>query len=247
MASAYGTIANGGLRVQPTAIERVEFPGRHEGGLGQRQAQARLHRRVAAKGTEILVRNIQGGTGGAASIGCPAGGKTGTTDNHTDAWFVGYTPNLSTSVWVGYPKSRVEMYPPVTPISVNGGSYPAQIWGAYMRQVKRGCGDFPQPKTPFQAAPFFGRYATTGAPGAATSTGTTTGTEGTTPGAYVPDSRSTGEAPAPSTPDPANGGNGGGGNGYDPDLYETPPQTPPPAPSGGATPAPSGGTGAPGE
>ena len=97
---------------------------------------------MTAKATEILIKNIQGGTGTSANIGCPAGGKTGTTDNHTDAWFVGFTPNLATSVWVGFPESRIEMYPPTTPISVAGGTYPAQIWGAYMKQVKKGCGDF---------------------------------------------------------------------------------------------------------
>ena len=52
-----------------------------------------------------------------------------------------------------------------TPISVAGGTYPSEIWGRYMKGVKRGCGGFPEPKTPFKAAPFFGRYSSTGAPG----------------------------------------------------------------------------------
>src|SRR3712207_8248606 len=111
-----------------------------------------------------MKQNTQRGTGQAAEIGCPAAGKTGTTDNHTDAWFVGYTPNLATAVWVGFPRRRVEMYPPVTPIPVAGGTYPTQIWGRFMKSVKRGCGEFAKPKTPFTSAPFFGRYARTGAP-----------------------------------------------------------------------------------
>ena len=53
--------------------------------------------------TKILEQNIQGGTGTHAAIGCPAGGKTGTTDKNIDAWFVGFTPRLSTAVWVGFP------------------------------------------------------------------------------------------------------------------------------------------------
>jgi len=52
---------------------------------------------------------VQSGTGTHANIGCPAAGKTGTTDNFNDAWFVGYTPHLSSSVWVGYPNALTEM------------------------------------------------------------------------------------------------------------------------------------------
>ena len=53
--------------------------------------------------TKILEMNVTSGTGTAAGYGCPAAGKTGTTDEAKDAWFVGYTPRLSTAVWVGYP------------------------------------------------------------------------------------------------------------------------------------------------
>ena len=53
--------------------------------------------------TKILEQNVQAGTGTAANIGRPAAGKTGTTDEFNDAWFVGYTPKLASSVWVGYP------------------------------------------------------------------------------------------------------------------------------------------------
>ena len=60
---------------------------------------------VTYEATKILQPNIQGGTGGHAKIGCPAGGKTGTTDKNIDAWFVGFTPRLSTAVWVGFPGS----------------------------------------------------------------------------------------------------------------------------------------------
>ena len=112
--------------------------------------------------TKILEQNMKAGTGTGAQIGCPAAGKTGTTDNNTDAWFVGYTPNLSTAVWVGFPGQRVPMNPPTTPISVAGGTYPASIWQKYMKVAKKGCGDFSKPKQAFQSKPFFGRYAREG-------------------------------------------------------------------------------------
>ena len=107
MADAYATIASGGYRNRPTAITQDHVPATasrelpralarqaHQGVLGRR------HRRGDARSSR---QNIQGGTGTRAQIGCPAAGKTGTTDNYTDAWFVGFTPRLATAVWVGYP------------------------------------------------------------------------------------------------------------------------------------------------
>ena len=86
---------------------------------------------VAAEVTRILGENIESGTGVAPTIGKPAAGKTGTTTNHADAWFVGYTPFLSTAVWVGYPRWNQPMTD-VHGISVAGGTFPAQIWHDYM-------------------------------------------------------------------------------------------------------------------
>ncbi len=107
---------------------------------------------MTAKATEILEQNITGGTGTKAIIGCPAAGKTGTTDEFTDAWFVGFTPRLSTAVWVGYPTERIQMSTLYHGASVAGGTFPAEIWGDYMKQAKgKFCGDFSPPKTPFSA------------------------------------------------------------------------------------------------
>ena len=64
---------------------------------------------VAYQVTRILEQNMLSGTGTGAYFGRPAAGKTGTTDDHTDAWFVGYTPQLATAVWVGYPSATIEM------------------------------------------------------------------------------------------------------------------------------------------
>src|SRR3712207_6008854 len=122
MANAYATIASGGMRSRPVAVEKVVWPDGKTENLGKPRRTRAFTDGVARKATDILKQNVQSGTGTSANIGCPAAGKTGTTDNHTDAWFVGYTPNLSTAVWVGYPNRRVEMYPPVTPISAAGGT-----------------------------------------------------------------------------------------------------------------------------
>ena len=235
MANAYATIASGGLRNRPIAVTKVVFPDGHTERLDKRKRTRTFEDGVTAKVTDILEQNMTGGTGTAAQIGCPAAGKTGTTDNHTDAWFVGFTPNRATSVWVGFPESRVEMYPPTTPISVAGGTYPAQIWGAYMKQAKRGCKDFKPPNTPFESAPFFGRYATTGAPGSYPSNGSSTGT------APAPGTTNPGGAEAPEGPQQDDT------PGYDPDLYETPPQGTPdtgtPPGQGGEPPGQANGTG----
>jgi penicillin-binding protein 1A len=241
MANSYATIASGGWRNRPIAIEKVAFPDGRTDNLGKPRRHRAFSDGVTAKATDILEQNIQAGTGTKANIGCPAAGKTGTTDNHTDAWFVGYTPNLSTAVWVGFPNRRVEMYPPVTPISVAGGTYPAEIWGRYMKAVKRGCAKFPEPKTPFKAAPFFGRYSSTGAPGGPEDeSGYGTPQPGLENGGNAADGGGANDADGV-----ANGGqngagqNGGGGNQdgvrYDPDLYETPPQGPPPTQQPGTT------------
>ncbi len=243
MANAYATIASGGLRNRAIAVTKVTFPDGHSEQPFKRKRVRAFEDGITAKVTDILQQNMTGGTGTKAQIGCPAAGKTGTTDNHTDAWFVGYTPNLTTSVWVGYPERRIEMYPPVTPISVAGGTYPAQIWGAYMNQVKRGCGDFPEPKTPFTAAPFFGRYASTGAPGGTPENDDYGGTNAYPNGGNAVDGGGTqdrdgggtGQGTGTGTADPS----------YDPDLYETPPQAPPDvqSPPANGTPPNDNGTG----
>jgi penicillin-binding protein 1A len=165
MANAYATIASGGLRNRPTAITQVTWPDGHTDQLGRPRRTRAFSDGVTHEATKILQQNIQAGTGTAANIGCPAAGKTGTTDDFRDAWFVGFTPRLSTAVWVGYADKQVAMRS-VHGISVAGGTFPAQIWGRYMKTAKgRFCGGFPAPQQRFAAVPFFGTYATTGVPG----------------------------------------------------------------------------------
>lgn len=243
MANAYATIASGGYRNRPTAITKVTFPN----GKSQLPRRWKVKRTkvfedgVTYEATKILEQNMQSGTGTRAQIGCPAAGKTGTTDLNTDAWFVGFTPRLSTAVWVGYPNDRTQMNGLFFGANVDGGTFPAAIWGNYMSKAKGSfCGSFRPPKEPFQASPFYGRYASTGAPSTGID-GTGTGVDSGTAEPYVPPAEpaapEAAPAPAPEAPaepDP--------GTGYDPEQYEAPPQEAPatePAPSGGTT-APDG-------
>src|SRR4051794_3093925 len=205
MADAYATLASGGWHSKPEAINRVTFPDGKQDVLGKPKRNRAIPAGVAAEATKILKMNVQKGTGTAAQIACPAAGKTGTTDNFNDAWFVGYTPNLATSVWVGYPNAAKEMRS-VHGISVAGGTFPAQIWHDYMAVAHQGCGDFGflSEKTKFY--PFFGDHSSTGRSKSGR-------------GGYT----------SPGIPPPTdNGGTGGGGKkGFDPRLYESPPQQAP--------------------
>ncbi len=142
MASAYATIAAGGVYSKPMAIRKVEFPKKdgygwvkdEDAGWGEPKRRRAVEDWVAAELTRILEMNIQGGTGVGASIGRPAGGKTGTTEDHADAWFCGITPTLSATVWVGYPQAEIPMTN-VHGISVAGGTFPATIWRLFMEQA----------------------------------------------------------------------------------------------------------------
>src|SRR4051812_9107834 len=131
MANAYATLAAGGIRSEPQAIRKVVFPDGKVDKIGKPKRKRVLTDGEAYEVTKILEMNVQKGTGTHANFGCPAAGKTGTTDNFNDAWFVGYTPDLASAVWVGYPNKLVEMRS-VHGISVAGGTFPAQIWHDYM-------------------------------------------------------------------------------------------------------------------
>ena len=109
MAGAYGTLASGGIRHRPTGIERVVFPDGKSEKLTNPEGKRVMTDGQAYEVTSILEQNVQSGTGTNANFGCPAAGKTGTTDEAKDAWFVGYTPKLSAAVWVGYPDAGVAM------------------------------------------------------------------------------------------------------------------------------------------
>ena len=137
MASAYATLAAGGIYSEPTAIRKVVLPNGKEdtkAGWGSPKRTRVISDGVAWKVTQILEDNVSYGTGTRAAFGRPAAGKTGTTDKHADAWFVGYTPDLSTAVWMGYQAGEIPMEN-VHGISVSGGSFPAEIWRLMMERT----------------------------------------------------------------------------------------------------------------
>jgi penicillin-binding protein 1A len=169
--------------------------------------------------TKVLEGVIQSGTGTAANYGCPAAGKTGTAENMDNAWFVGYTPKLSTAVWVGYPQSQNISMP-----NGFGGTLAAPIWHDYTLQASNGfCGDFPQPSTYWTGTAFSGSHSSLAAPPPSSAgTGTTTSPYNN-PALYAhPPQPTGGGTPGPTggdqhggaAPTPGNGnGHGNGGTG----------------------------------
>ncbi len=143
MASAYSTFANSGMHMEPYLVQKVtkEKDGAEvvveEHRLTGEQA---LTRDEAAVVTEALRGVVESGTASYyhdldAEIGRPAAGKTGTTNNFVDAWFVGYITQLTTSVWVGYPEERTPMVNINGLPEINGENYPLDIWSLYMQSA----------------------------------------------------------------------------------------------------------------
>ena len=158
MARAYATLANDGRRVDgtlmgdgPRVVERVE---RIRSGRVEENVPSPV--RVLEEGqsetiTGILEDVVQFGTGRRAAIpGRSVAGKTGTTDNYGDAWFVGYTPELVVAVWVGYPDRLRPMLTEYRGEPVTGGTLPALIWKEFVKGVEE---DDP---TSFDSAPYLG-------------------------------------------------------------------------------------------
>lgn len=148
MASAYATLASEGIYRPPTGITKITDGWDKTIEEQKIEEKEALNPAVAYTVTDILKDVINYGTGTKAKIGRPAAGKTGTAQNYQDAWFVGYTPELSTSVWVGHPEGQIPMTK-VHGIRVAGGTFPAQIWGKYMKKALEDTpvSDFPKPKT----------------------------------------------------------------------------------------------------
>ncbi len=155
MARAFSSIANGGQRIdgsifgnEPRAILSV-----NNGGNDPVPRQA-VSANNAAIATRFLQEVVQQGTGVRAQLadGRPVAGKTGTTENYGDAWFVGYTPQLAVSVWVGYPNRLRPMTNEFGGMPVAGGTYPALIFKTFMEHALTYLSDqpeaFPSPSFP---------------------------------------------------------------------------------------------------
>ena len=137
MTTAYATLAAGGVRSEPFGILKVADKDGNVLFTAKTVQKRAIDAAVAYLTTDILKGVIQHGTASAASIGRPAAGKTGTTQNNADAWFCGYTPDLATVVWVGYADAQRPMNS-VHGIRVTGGSFPAKIWAAFMKASLKG-------------------------------------------------------------------------------------------------------------
>ncbi len=151
MASAYATLANNGVYIPPICVTKVTDA---EGNLvfeNNPKGKRVVREDVAAVVNSILQDAVRYGTGRAARIDRPQAGKTGTTDDYADAWFCGYTPDLSAAIWVGYPEGRVPMRS-VHGITVFGGTFPAQIWRKFMEKALADV-----PASSFPEAEFAGR------------------------------------------------------------------------------------------
>jgi penicillin-binding protein 1A len=139
LASAYATLAAGGVARRPTILTKVVFPDGHSEPARQPTGHGVVDAKVAAVVTKILEENIQSGTGTAAALpGRPAAGKTGTTDSEADAWFAGWVPQLATVVWIGHPTGEKPMGTVHGIPSVTGGTFPAEIWHTFMTQAMAG-------------------------------------------------------------------------------------------------------------
>ena len=143
MATAYATVANEGRKVTPTAIEKVvQNEGQDDEEIlytaPQEEGEQVLEPEVARKATEIMVGNVTQGIARKASLGDrPVAGKTGTSENFFDAWFLGFTPQLVTGVWMGYAEGGAtldgllaiggQQFGPLAP--------PPVVWQTYMQKV----------------------------------------------------------------------------------------------------------------
>ncbi|CAA7613144.1 Membrane carboxypeptidase [Candidatus Terasakiella magnetica] len=148
LTGAYASFANGGMGVSAYAVSQITDPGgrllyqRQGGGFGQvisPAALARMH--------DMMGAVISNGSGKAAKLDRPAAGKTGTTQDYRDAWFMGFTADYVAGVWMGNDDYRIEMK------KVTGGGLPAQLWKQVMTAAHRGLPVRPLPTPQPPAAP----------------------------------------------------------------------------------------------
>ncbi len=143
MARSYATFANGGVRVdgtvfgnEPRAVTTIENASNKVVYANVPKGVRALSPDVDETLTQLLEGVVTSGTGTAAQLpGRVVAGKTGTTENYGDAWFCGYTPQLVTCVWVGYPDRLRPMLTDFHGRPVVGGTYPALIWKAFMQSA----------------------------------------------------------------------------------------------------------------
>jgi penicillin-binding protein 1A len=242
MAHAYETIAHGGERVSgtmgkagaPVGIQEVEANGHPLPDGARHDTNTVVTKRIlppeiAATETSVLETVLQYGTAKAAALGEFAAGKTGTTSNYGDAWFVGWNHKYTVAVWVGYPNGLVPMTTNFNGGPVLGGTFPALIWHNFMVSA-------------LQVEKTRSEHASEQKPSGQTSgTSSSSGSESTAPAGSTPTSTPT---PAPSgkgnengkSPAPNGGGTGSAAPNAAPEGSSSPSA---PNPSSPASPTPS--------
>ena len=247
MAHAYETIAHGGQRVSgtmaedgaPVGVQEVEAHGRQLPDGARRdvnrvKASQVLPPEVATTETSMLEAVLQYGTGRAGAIGQFAAGKTGTTSNYGDAWFVGWDTKYTVAVWVGYPNKLIPMTTEFNGSPVLGGTFPALVWHDFMTsalQIDKTRAEEAKARAEEAAA----KKGATGSSGSTSSKGgseeaTPTPSTGAAPGSNAVPSgagRALGKPPAPSAP----GGEAGGRSQGAAPQHTAAPSAPAPAPA----------------
>lgn len=133
MASAYATLADHGVYHSPKFVTKVTDAQGQVLESGPSPAVQAIDPNIVTTVDRILHEVVTMGTGTAANIGRPESGKTGTTSDYLNAWFVGYTPELATSVWIGYPNAQKPLLNVEGIPQMAGGTLPAQLWASYMK------------------------------------------------------------------------------------------------------------------
>jgi penicillin-binding protein 1A len=221
MAHAYETFAEGGRRVYdpvlgapnkgPTGIAQIYCPKvcPRKNMVDTPEYERVLPASIAAVVHQMLTGVVQSGTGTSAAIsGADVAGKTGTTTNYADAWFVGWTPQLTTAVWVGYPNKLVPMTTDYNGAPVEGGTYPAIIWHNFMVQALQILAS----ENPHQKITTSTTTDTTSAP-AGVSSGSGSGQTASSTSATTPTGGATGGTTGGGTAGTGGGATGNGGAG----------------------------------
>jgi penicillin-binding protein 1A len=138
MASAFSVMPNNGVYEPYYFIDRIEDRNGRVVYEHQPSGQQVISKQSACLGSQVLLRNVQSGTGRNAQLPRqPAAGKTGTTDEGADTWFVGFTPYLTTAVWLGNPYENIDSRF-IGGRENFGGEFPATLWGDFMRRYQEG-------------------------------------------------------------------------------------------------------------
>lgn len=143
MAGAYGAIANQGVYIQPHAVRKIVDGNGDVLFEAHPQKRVVMSERTAYIMTDLLRTVVREGTGQNAQLNRPVAGKTGTTEYNVDIWFMGYTPEFTGAVWMGFDKEER-----MRGIGVAGGGFPALVWKAVMQEAIRGVPEhnFPEPR-----------------------------------------------------------------------------------------------------